>query len=147
MKKKGENLTSKEEREEGAVEGAAYVKYARAGGFFMFMGAFAAQGIGRASEVLSAFWLAHWAKQAIFAQGEISKGVPETNFPNTSYYLNIYAALGLLGVLCLTVRALIIAIHRLHASRRLHDGLISSILRAPVSFFDGKFFYFLYSFH
>lgn len=144
MKKKGENLTSKEEREEGAVEGAAYVKYARAGGFFMFFGAFVTQGIGRASEVLSAFWLAHWAKQSIFAQIEISKGVPESNFPNTSYYLNIYAAFGMLGVLCLTVRALIIAIHRLHASRRLHDGLISSILRAPVSFFDGKFFTFTF---
>ena len=138
MKKNGENLTTKEEREEGAVEGAAYAKYARAGGFFMFFGAFGSQGIGRASEVLSAFWLAHWAKKSIEALTAIENGAAESDFASTSYYLNIYAAFGMLGVICLTFRAIILATHRLHASRRLHDGLVASILRAPVSFYDGK---------
>ena len=40
MKKKGENLITKEERKEGAVEGATYVKYVRVGGFFMLTSAF-----------------------------------------------------------------------------------------------------------
>ena len=138
MKKKGENLTSKEEREEGAVEGAAYMKYARAGGLFSFFFAFMSQGVGRASEVLSAFWLAHWAKKSIETQIAVSNGAAESDFQSTSYYLNIYAAFGMLGVLCLTVRAITMAVHRLHASRGLHNGLVTSILRAPVSFYDGK---------
>merc|ERR1712157_201513 len=52
------------------------------------------------------------------------------------WYLNIYAAFGLCGVLGLTLRALIMAVHRLRASRRLHADLTNSILRAPVAFFD-----------
>jgi len=139
MQKKGENLTSAEEREEGSVEGAAYLKYARAGGFFVFSGAIVSQGVGRASEVLSAFWLAYWAKQSIEAQISISDGADPSNFRGTTWYLNIYALFGMLGVLCLTVRALFLAIHRLHASKSLHKSLVTSILRAPVSFFDGKY--------
>eukprot|EP01083_Nonionella_stella_P135027 410745_1 len=66
----------------------------------------------------------------------IAAGASESDFRTTSWFLNIYAAFGMLGVLCLTVRAIILAMHRLYASRRLHDGLVTSILRAPVSFYD-----------
>ena len=51
-------------------------------------------------------------------------------------YLHIYAALCLGGVLALTVRSIFMAIHRLSASRLLHEELTNSIMRAPVSFFD-----------
>lgn len=134
MKKKGENLTTKEEREEGAVATAAYVLYARAGGYFMFFSVFFIQGLGRASEVGSAFWLAHWAEKTIEAA---QSGDPFSD-KETTYYLNIYAMLGMIGVLGLTVRSIFMAIHRLHASKNLHEGLTASIMRAPVSFFDGK---------
>lgn len=137
MKKQGENLTTKEEREEGAVDGKAYVHYARAGGMFMFFSMFFIQGLGRGSEVMAAFWLAHWAEEAIGASIN-GDGLSDKK---TTYFLNIYAAFGMLGVACLTIRAVFMAVHRLHASRRLHDNLTASIMRAPVSFFDGEFFY------
>lgn len=132
MKKKGENLTTKEEREEGAVSGVAYVLYAKAGGYFMFFSLFLVQGIGRASEIGSAFWLAYWAENAI-ENTMMGKGLTDSE---TGYYLNIYAAFGMIGVLCLTVRSVFMAVHRLHASRRLHNDLTTSIMRAPVAFFD-----------
>jgi len=132
MKKQGENLTTKEEREEGAVDGTAYVHYARAGGMFMFFSMFVIQGLGRGSEVMAAFWLAHWAEAAIDAS-LTGDGLSDEK---TTYFLNIYAAFGMLGVACLTARAVFMAVHRLHASRQLHDNLTSSIMRAPVSFFD-----------
>ena len=134
MKKKGENLTTKEEREEGAVATQAYTLYARAGGSFLFLSMFLIQGAGRAAEVGSAFWLAHWAKKAIEAMQE---GEPLTD-KETTYYLNIYAMFGMIGVFGLTVRSICMALHRLNASKQLHNNLTSSILRAPVSFFDGK---------
>ena len=132
MKKNGENLTTKEEREEGAVSGKAYVQYARSGGNFIFWTMFLVQGLGRAAEILSAFWLAHWARKAVEAEF-ISGGLTAKE---TTWYLNIYAAFGILGVLCLTLRAILMANHRLHASRTLHENLVTSIMKAPVSFHD-----------
>jgi len=130
--KKGENLTTKEEREEGAVEGKLYMKYARAGGVFTFINFFLVQGLGRGAEVAAAFWLAFWSKEAVEAQ------MAKQNLTDseTMYYLRIYAALGMGGVLCLAFRAILMAYHRLRSSRLLHENLTSSILRAPVAFFD-----------
>ena len=133
MQKKGENLTSKEEREEGSVDARAYYHYAKAGGMFSFIFLFIIQGVGRASEIGSAFWLAHWAKNSVSA---IVEGEPMSD-KETTFYINIYAALGMAGVFCLTVRAILMAIHRLKASKYLHNKLTDSIMRAPVSFFDG----------
>ena len=135
MKKTGENLTTKEEREEGSVDSKAYIHYAKSGGYFMFFSLFFVQGLGRASEIGSAFWLAFWAKNAIEASIDSVEGLSDKS---TTYYLNIYAAFGMIGVLCLTVRSVFMAVHRLRASRTLHNNLTASIMRAPVSFFDGK---------
>jgi len=132
MKKKGKQLTSKEERAEGAVDGRAYVHYARAGGWFIFAIMFLIQGLGRGAEVGSAFWLAHWAKNAVQAQSE---GRPLSD-NDTFFYVNIYAVISMTGVLGLTARGFIMAVHRLRASRKLHADLVSSMLRAPVAFYD-----------
>jgi ABC-type multidrug transport system fused ATPase/permease subunit len=78
------------------------------------------------------FWLSYWA--AASTQADIA-GDP-LDVQETTWYLGIYAAFGIGGVLCLTGRAVIMAVHRLKASRKLHDELVDSILRAPVSFFD-----------
>lgn len=103
----------------------------------MFFSVFIIQGLGRASEIGSAFWLAHWAEKTIEAANSEN---PLTD-KETTYYLNIYAMFGMIGVLGLTVRSVFMAIHRLHASRNLHNNLTASIMRAPVSFFDGKSYF------
>ncbi|KAL7521737.1 hypothetical protein ACHAWX_006416 [Stephanocyclus meneghinianus] len=132
LKKAGEKLISDEEKEEGSVQGSNYSHYAKAGGVIAFVSIFVIQAIGRASELMANFWLSIWA--AASAQGEIN-GRP-LSVQETTWYLGIYAAFGIGGVICLTFRAVIMAVHRLRASRKLHTELISSILRAPVSFFD-----------
>ena len=139
LQKSGENLTTKEEREEGSVDSSAYLHYAKSGGVITFFTLFFVQGLGRASEMGYAFWLAHWAKSSIDA---LVEGEPMSD-KETTFFINIYAALGMAGVLCLTVRAILMAVHRLCASRLLHDNLTSSILRAPVSFFDGESIFFV----
>jgi len=130
--KKGTELTSKEERAEGSVDGHAYLHYAKAGGMFYFVGMFVIQALGRGAEIGSAFWLAYWAKKGVEAS---NSGAPLTN-SETFYYLNYYALFSMLGVLGLTFRSLMMSVHRLHASRKVHNDLVKSMVRAPVSFFD-----------
>lgn len=132
LKKAGAQLVKEEEREEGDVDGQAYMRYARAGGICLAFLIFLIQGVGRGFEIGAAFWLAHWAEQMINAD---LRGEPLSD-TDVSYYIGIYALLGVLGILGLGGRGIAIAKHRLHASRKLHDGLTDAVLRAPVAFFD-----------
>jgi len=132
LKQKGKKLTTEEDREEGSVDGKLYLKYAKAGGIITFFNIFAVQGLGRGFEVIASFWLALWAKRAVSAQMDGH----DLSDDDTLFYLNIYAVLGMGGVACLGLRAIFMAFHRLKASRLLHDNLTTSILRAPVAFFD-----------
>ena len=132
LKKKGEKLVSTEERNEGSVAGSAYYHYAKAGGTTVALIAVFVAGFGRMCEIVSGFWLAFWAERSTDARDD---GNPHGT--STTYqYLGIYSIFGLGGVLCLALRAVVIAYHRLRASRRLHADLTESIIRAPVSFFD-----------
>ncbi|KAL3942720.1 MAG: hypothetical protein SGBAC_003127 [Bacillariaceae sp.] len=132
LKKAGAQLVKEEEKEEGDVDGQAYMRYARAGGICLAFLVFLIQGVGRGFEIGAAFWLAHWAEQMINAD---LRGEPLSD-TDVSYYIGIYALLGVLGILGLGGRGIAIAKHRLHASRKLHDGLTDAVLRAPVAFFD-----------
>jgi ATP-binding cassette subfamily C (CFTR/MRP) protein 1 len=128
LQKNGKKLVKDEEREEGSVAGSAYMHYARVGGLVVAFMVLLVQAFGRGAEVMAGFWLAFWA-EAASDEGGLSTS-------ETNYYVAIYAVFGLIGVIGLTVRSLLIAVHRLAASKILHDGLTESILRAPVSFFD-----------
>jgi ATP-binding cassette, subfamily C (CFTR/MRP), member 1 len=128
LKESGKALVKEEEREEGSIEGSAYMHYARSGGLCVAALTFLVQGIGRASEIMSGFWLALWAEKSFLAS---NRGAPLSD-ARTNFYVGIYAVFGLVGVLGLTVRAILIAIHRLRASRILHDDLATSVMRAPI---------------
>jgi len=65
LKVKGQELTTKEEKGEGAVSASAYFHYAKAGGKYRFFSLFVVQGLGRGSEIMASFWLAYWAKKFI----------------------------------------------------------------------------------
>lgn len=129
LKEAGENLMDKEEQNEGSVEGSNYLHYCRAGGTIAFVSIFVIQGLGKASEVMSSFWLSYWAAATTKANGNQTT-------QETVWYLNIFCAFSMGGILCLTFRSLAMAVHRLKASKKLHENLTKSILRAPVSFFD-----------
>jgi len=129
MKEAGKKLMTDEDKNEGSVDGAIYTHYAKAGGTFIFFMIFIIQGFGKASEIMANFWLSIWAEATANA------AMNQTTV-DSFYYINIYAAFGIGGVICLTIRALTMAIHRLKASRKLHNDLTDSIMQAPVAFFD-----------
>jgi len=129
---KGRALTKDEDREEGSVSLQAYYHYCKAGGWLGVFGIIFVQSLGKASEIGAGFWLAIWADESLTAQ---FAGTPLSD-DKIQWYLNIYAMLAMGGVAALTARSLIMAQHRLSASRQLHNELTTSIIRAPVSYFD-----------
>jgi ATP-binding cassette subfamily C (CFTR/MRP) protein 1 len=132
QKKAGTTLVKEEERAEGDVAGTAYIRYARAGGWCLAIAVCVIQALGRTSEIMSSFWLARWAEDMGKAE---ASGDPFTD-QQTSFYVGIYALFGFLAICGLGGRGIFLAMHRLKASQKLHDGLAESVLRAPVSFFD-----------
>jgi ABC-type multidrug transport system fused ATPase/permease subunit len=58
------------------------------------------------------------------------------NGVNIAYYLGVYALLGLVYVLISMFRELVLFWGSLHASWKLHDGLLNAVLHAKFKFFD-----------
>lgn len=132
QKKAGGALISKEDRESGDVATDAYYQYAKAGGWCIAILTILIQAVGRGFEIVSTFWLAIWADR--MQQAEV-RGEPFTK-QETSFYVGIFGLFGFCSILGLGFRGIFLAMHRLRASRRLHDGLTAAVLRAPISFFD-----------
>ena len=132
MAEKGKKLTTDEDREEGQVGRASYIRYGKAGGLWMYLFVLIAQGLNRGFEIGASFWLAYWSTQAVVAMASGESLSAEEN----SWYLGIFATFGAASILSLALRGLFLAQHRLYASRNLHDALAKSILHAPVAFFD-----------
>lgn len=132
LKQAGEKLIKKEETKEGSVKGSMYTHYGQAGGYFVFVLIFVTQTLGRGAEIMASFWLSIWAEATAKASIE-GEGL---SLAETTWYLNIYSAFGIGVILFLTFRSVMMAVHRLRASKKLHSELTDSILRAPVAFFD-----------
>jgi len=132
LKEKGENLITEEEHIKGSVHSSAYLHYAKAGGSFVAILTLVAQSFARALEIGAYFWLAYWSNETAIASFTSN---PFTE-AKTLQYLGIYAIISIASVLFQTARSALLAFHRCRACRKLHKGLMSSILHAPISFFD-----------
>lgn len=131
-KEDGKKLIDAEGREEGRVKAETYMRYIRSGGSRLFLALILIQIIGRGFEVASTFWLAKWSDD--MSSAEIA-GDPLTD-GEINFYVWIYGLLSFLGVVVLGVRGIILAKHRVKASNVIHQGVLKSVLRAPVAFFD-----------
>lgn len=123
------SLIEAEERETGSVDWSVYWYYLRKAGFTAGVMMILFNVIMRICSVVAPFWLAEWSRQAVETPGGLSE---EENFD----MLNIYSLISMGGVLAVFIRSLLIAHMRISASRALHDDLLRSIMRAPMSFFD-----------
>jgi len=131
-KKQGETLISDEERDLGSVDLSKYSFYVKAGGIWNAIGFFVSQILGRGAEIGGGFWLAYWSDNVALAEQEGIEMPQEV----TAFYLNVYALIGVAGIILLTLRSLFQSSHRLHASTKMHDDMLHQILRAPISFYD-----------
>lgn len=121
------SIMTSEERDKGAVDNSVYSYYVKAGGWFWYLILVLIMVAAGGLDVGSSFWLAFWSDQTLTRNLDSNDNL---------YYLNMYALICMLNVICLTIRGLILAQHRLGTSLKLHSELLVSILGAPVSFFD-----------
>ncbi|KAI4297457.1 hypothetical protein L6164_037348 [Bauhinia variegata] len=118
-------LIKQEERETGVVSLNVLRRYKNAlGGFWVVFVLFSCYISTEVLRVSSSTWLSHWTGQSA------SAGY------NPGYYNLIYAALSFGQVLVTLTNSYWLIISSLYAARRLHDAMLQSILRAPMSFFQ-----------
>ncbi|TKY71949.1 ABC transporter C family member 2 [Spatholobus suberectus] len=118
-------LIKQEERETGVVSWNVLMRYKNAlGGFWVVMVLFACYISTETLRISSSTWLSHWTDQSG------SEGY------NPAFYNMIYAALSFGQVLVTLTNSYWLIISSLYAARRLHETMLSSILRAPMVFFQ-----------
>ncbi|XP_062162979.1 ABC transporter C family member 2-like [Alnus glutinosa] len=118
-------LIKQEERETGVVSWNVLMRYKDAlGGLWVVGILFLCYIMSEVLRVSSSTWLSHWTNQSM------SMGY------NAGYYNLIYAALSSGQVLVTLINSYWLITSSLYAARRLHEAMLSSILRAPMVFFQ-----------
>jgi ATP-binding cassette subfamily C (CFTR/MRP) protein 1 len=125
-------LTTKEERQQGEVDHSVYRYYVRAGGSGVFVVMVLFIVLSQACQILSSFWLSYWGDTSVHHEED---GQTLSTSRNV-WFLNVFAALSCLGLICYMICSIALADHRMGASVDLHRGILHSTLSAPVSFFD-----------
>uniref|UniRef100_A0A914LYZ1 Uncharacterized protein n=1 Tax=Meloidogyne incognita TaxID=6306 RepID=A0A914LYZ1_MELIC len=124
-------IIEKEEVFTGKVKFGVYLEYLRAVGlisltFFLFIYLLSSL-LGIATNL----WLAKWSDQA----EKIQKG--NSSFSNeTKSNLVIYTSLGIAQAFTVAFGSVIMSIGMIKASRKLHQTMLKSVLRSPMSWFD-----------
>ncbi|KAJ3317919.1 hypothetical protein HDU76_001008, partial [Blyttiomyces sp. JEL0837] len=117
-------LVIAEEREQGGVNSKHYIAYFQmAGGvmFISFLIGFAA--VWQAERVFTDLWLTFWVAEKF------------PGWTSTAYIVGLFC-LALLQAILLTSNAIMFAIAGIRASRNLHEKTLTSVMRAPMIFFE-----------
>ncbi|CAJ1962705.1 unnamed protein product [Cylindrotheca closterium] len=118
-------LLTKEERNVGAVQTSVYLKYIKAGGGYgRFAFVYVAYVFTAANNAASVSWVSYWTSD------------PNYDRHSREFYLGMYFLLAVTLGIFTFMRSYLLAYFGVKASERLHNDLLKSILRAPMSFFD-----------
>ncbi|KAH6791430.1 multidrug resistance-associated protein 13, partial [Perilla frutescens var. frutescens] len=127
MKEGRSILIKQEEREMGIVSWKVLMRYKNAlGGLLAVMILLTCYTLTEILRVSSSTWLSVWTKQS----------TSESYVPG--FYILVYAILSSGQVLVTLTNSFWLITSSLKAARRLHDSMLSSILRAPMVFFHAN---------
>jgi len=128
-KKETNELMTKEERQTGTVKLGVYLNYIKAGGgYALFSFILFLYILFSATQIASSVWVSAWTADA--TTGEGYEGQTET-----FYIVGYLISAILLGVMSY-IRSYGLASFGIRSSFQLHGGVLRSVLRAPMSFFD-----------
>ncbi|XP_038877675.1 ABC transporter C family member 2-like isoform X3 [Benincasa hispida] len=118
-------LIKQEERETGVVSWNVLVRYKNAlGGLWVVIILLLCYVLSETLRIFRSVWLSRWTDQGNIGPNE------------TLYYNMIYAGLSFGQVLVTLLNSYWLIISSLFAARRLHDLMLTSILKAPMVFFN-----------
>ncbi|XP_069135571.1 multidrug resistance-associated protein 1-like isoform X2 [Argopecten irradians] len=87
-----------------------------------------------ATSIFSNFWLTFWTEDSFLLNRSL-EGTPE--FIDRSYdYLLIYGLLGVLQAVFVLIYGLMLAVRMVVAAGKLHQKMLLTIMRCPMTFFD-----------
>jgi len=126
-------LTKAEERAVGRVNRRVYLRYFAAYGpaFIIPSIIFSLALTERGLQAGQNWWLSIWTEATTTAQAT-------SQAAETTYYMKIYFSIGLISLVFQVSRAVILVLGSITAARRLHESLLSIVLRLPMSFFDSQ---------
>ena len=123
----GTKLIEEESAEVGKVGWAVYKYYAAALGALGVAFAVITRLLAIGADMSTGIWLTIWT------QNQLGNA---TVTSNRDMYLGVYAALGITQAIVLMIMMFGMAIFRLNAGKKLHNSMLSKIMKAPMSFFD-----------
>lgn len=121
----GTTLIDKEESKIGSVSFEVYMKYFRSIGLVLFVTTILLLAANETFAVLANLWLTRWSGDPDNVQVDVR-----------NRYLGIYAGLGGGQAVVLFIGTMMFALGALTAAKRLHNNLLTKVLRLPMSFFD-----------
>jgi ABC-type multidrug transport system fused ATPase/permease subunit len=122
QEKEKQQLMTDENRNTGNVAKAVYVTYLKAaGGWPMIFMVLGFSGLGALVPIASKWWISIWTEKQ-FGMSQIA-------------YLQIFGLFTIGTVAVYTIRGLIICFAAVTAAKKMHSGVVSSLLRSPLSFY------------
>ena len=141
-------LVEKEKAEEGNVSIEVFKEYFKSMGYLsmILLAFFQLSWFGM--DIFSNFWLNFWSgtsdqlqKEAEIDRANDSFTFDETEYRNeylktTYYYIIMYSVIGLVIVLLTFLRSITLAWAAIQAGKTMHNNLLQTMIRAPMSFYD-----------
>ena len=135
VEKKAEKseLMEKEERETGAVKFRMYYEYAKAGNIILSTVIVITCILSQLTKMGSDWWISYWTDNG--------------DEKNQYYYYGIYIAWCASNAIVVIVSNILVAYASIRASKKMHNDLLNTVIRAPLRFFEttplGLYFYFI----
>ncbi|XP_062549077.1 multidrug resistance-associated protein 1-like [Armigeres subalbatus] len=123
---KGVALIEKEESATGSVSYTVYIKYLKAIGWNMAFWSIALSIVNQGAAIYGNIWLTEWSEDPNAA----------TDNSVRDMYLGVYGGLGGLQLFALLGASIVLALGCLKAANTMHNNLLESSMRMPMSFFD-----------
>ncbi|XP_041372528.1 multidrug resistance-associated protein 1-like [Gigantopelta aegis] len=131
---KGDKLIQKETSEAGKVKMSVYIQYAKSVGYVMSLVIVFLYAAFQASSVYANIWLSNWTDDDLLKN--TSRWNTSEYQNKNAMYLGVYGGLGLTQALIVLLFAVLTAIQTVRAAGRLHQAMLTNIMRSPMMFFD-----------